>query len=148
MPTPRREIGQLLMRLTQDFQHRLDADLARRGVEGIGRRHRRVFLHLSRNGPCRSVDLASAAGIRPQSMMTIVHELEELGFVHRSADPGDSRAKRIALTAAGRRLVAELARSTETVWRQYAGLAGEPLLRRLGADIQALLEATEGGQHP
>lgn len=143
MPEPRREIGQLLMRLTQDFQHRLDADLARRGVAGIGRRHRRVFLHLSRRGPCRSVDLAAAAGIRPQSMMTIVHELEALGFVQRSADPDDSRAKRIALTAAGRRLIAELSRSTATVWRQYAKLAGEPLLQRLVADMQTLMDRTE-----
>ncbi|MFM7783143.1 MAG: MarR family winged helix-turn-helix transcriptional regulator [Gammaproteobacteria bacterium] len=148
MPGTRREIGQLLMRLTQDFQQRLDADLARRGVSGIGRRHRRVFLHLARNGPCRSVDLAAAAGIRPQSMMTIVHELDELGFVRRSADPGDSRAKRIALTAGGRKLVTELARSSEAVWRQYASLAGAPLLQRLSTDMQALLEATAAGEAP
>lgn len=144
MPDARREIGQLLMRLTQDFQHRLDADLARRGVAGIGRRHRRVFLHLSRLGPCRSVDLAAAAGIRPQSMMTIVHELEALGFVQRRIDPDDSRAKRIALTAAGRSLINELSRSTATVWRQYAKLAGEPLLQRLMNDMQALMDKAEG----
>jgi DNA-binding MarR family transcriptional regulator len=81
-------------------------------------------------------------------MMTIVHELEELGFVHRSADPGDSRAKRIALTAQGRKLVTELARSTETVWRQYAGLTGEVRLGRLSADMQSLLDAIAGGEKP
>lgn len=144
MPDPRREIGQVLMRMLQDFQRRLDADLAARGVQGIGRRHRRAFLHLSRFGPCRSVDLAAAAGIRPQSMMKIVHELEELGFVRRSADPEDSRAKRIALTAAGKRLVAELARSTETVWEQYAAIAGDGLLLRLLADMRTLLEPPTG----
>jgi len=81
------QIGQTLMLLTRDFQRRLDEDLRRRGVRGIGARHREVFLHLAQHGASRSVDLASAVGITPQSMMAIVHELEELGLVERSVDP-------------------------------------------------------------
>jgi len=142
------EIGEVLMLLTQDFQRRLDADLARRGIVGIGARHRSVFLHLGRDGACRSVDLAEAAGIRPQSMMKIVHELERLGLVERSTDPADSRAKLISFTSSGKRLIRELARSTETVWRQYAVLAGEPFLRRTFEQLQALLKLSRGKQRP
>jgi len=137
------EIGQVLMLLTEDFQRRLDADLSHRGISGIGVRHRRVFLHLARHGACRSVDLAEAAGIRPQSMMKIVHELEELALVERTTDPADSRAKLIDFTPAGRRLIRELGRSTETVWRQYAGLAGESVLQQTFDALQHLLQLTQ-----
>ena len=88
----RSEIGQTLMLLTRDFQRRLDADLKARGVQGIGARHRAVFLFLGRNGASRAVELAQSAGIRPQSMMRIVHELEAMGMVERRADPADQGA--------------------------------------------------------
>jgi DNA-binding MarR family transcriptional regulator len=139
-PASNNELGMVLMLLTQDFQRRLDADLAARGVPGIGARHRRLFLHLSRHGTSRSVDLAAEAGVTPQSMMKIVHELEQLGLVRRSPDPQDSRAKRIALTPAGRGLVRELTRSTQTVWAQYAALDGETFLNTTFQGMQRLLE--------
>jgi DNA-binding MarR family transcriptional regulator len=142
------EIGQVLMLLTQDFQRRLDADLVRRGIVGIGARHRSVFLHLAQHGACRSVDLAEAAGIRPQSMMKIVHELEHLGLVERTTDPADSRAKLITFTTSGKRLIRELGRSTETVWRQYAALAGDPFLRRTFDQLQQLLKLSQGEKRP
>ena len=139
---PAREIGQLLMRVTADFQRRLDQDLRERGVSGISARHRAVFLHLGRFGPCRSVDLAQAAGIRPQSMMKIVHELEDMGLVQRSADPSDSRAKLIDFTSRGRHFIQELGRSTETVWAQYAQLIGEKPLKDSLQTLNQLLECS------
>ena len=133
------ELGQTLMLALGDFQRRLDADLKLRGVVGIRSRHRAVFIHLDRFGASRSVELAAAAGIRPQSMMKIVHEMEELGLVTRSADPGDSRAKLIAFTPAGQDLIEELTRSTEAVWGQYAQLLGEAELARALGSLRKLL---------
>lgn len=119
---PKHELGQTLMLALHDFQRRLDRDLAERGVQGISARHRKVFFHLNHSGPGRSVDLAEQVGVRPQSMMKTVHELEELGLVTRCADPLDSRAKLIALTAEGQTFIDELARSTLQVWEDYAAL--------------------------
>ena len=128
------ELGQTLMRILEDFQRRLDADLSERNVEGIRPQHRVVFMHLDRFGASRSVDLAAAAGIRPQSMMKIVHELEQLGLVTRKPDPRDSRAKLVEFTAAGQKLIEELTRSTETVWDQCAQqLGGRKLEQSLDA---------------
>ena len=124
-PALEHEIGEILMLMTRDFQHRLDSDLAARGVCGVGARHRSVFLYLGRNGPSRAVDLAHAAGIRPQSMMQAIHELEAMGLVIRSIDPLDSRAKLIQFSDAGERLIEELRISTEAVWRQYSALLSE-----------------------
>jgi MarR family transcriptional regulator for hemolysin len=125
---PKHELGQTLMMALGDFQQRLDADLAMRGVSGIPSRHRRVFMHLKRNGASRSAELAQRIGVTPQSMMKTVHELEELGLVTRSADPADSRAKLVAFTAKGQKLIDELTRSTETVWDQYAAMLDEQAL--------------------
>ena len=139
------ELGQTLMLALADFQRRLDDDLQSRDIPGIRARHRAVFIHLNRFGASRSVDLAAAAAIRPQSMMKIVHELEDLGLVTRREDPRDSRAKLIEFTAAGRDLIGELKDSTEAVWDQYAKVLGTKELGRTLGSIRALfLAATEG----
>ena len=137
------EVGQLLMLTLQDFQRRLDEDLAGAGFPGIRYRHRALFMHLDRHGASRSVDLAEAAGIRPQSMMKIVHELEGLGLICRRADPTDSRAKLIEFTAEGQRVIEQLTRSTEQVWTQYAALLGERKLNQLLASLDTLLGLSE-----
>lgn len=133
------ELGQLLMLTLQDFQRRLDRDLEGSGFPGIRYRHRALFMHLDRYGASRSVELAEAAGIRPQSMMKIVHELEELGLITRRTDPADSRAKLIEFTGEGERLIAQLTRSTEQVWQQYAEMLGEKKLGQLMGSLDSLL---------
>ena len=128
------------MLMARDFQQRLDDDLTERGIQGVSQRHRAIFLHLGQNGASRSVELALAAGIRPQSMMVIIHELEDMGLIERRPDPGDSRAKLIDFTVKGRKLISELTRSTETVWRQYADIAGKQKLERTFAALGELLD--------
>jgi MarR family transcriptional regulator for hemolysin len=135
-------IGQILMLMTRDFQQRLDADLVARGIVGIGQRHRAVFLYLGQNGASRSVELAEAAGIRPQSMMVIIHELEGLGLIERRPDPSDSRAKLIDFTTAGQTFIDELTESTEGVWQQYADIVGKKELTTLFDGLQSLLNDT------
>lgn len=142
-PQPRQALGQTLMLMTRDFQQRLDKDLEARGVRGVGARHRAIFLFLGRNGASRAVDLAEAAGIRPQSMMKIVHELESLGLLERREDPTDSRAKLIDFTPLGRELIAQLSQSTETVWQQYADILGRSALEQTVKNLNTLLQAGE-----
>lgn len=137
------EIGRILMLTLQDFQQRLDSDLQQRGIEGIGQRHRGVFLHLARFGPSRSVDLAAAAGIRPQSMMAIINELEQLGLIRRRPDPQDSRAKLIEFTPQGKELIEELRRSTSEVWGQYQRLLGKQELEHTFGGLKRLLDTVQ-----
>ena len=96
--------------------------------------------HLEQHGASRSVDLAAAAGITPQSMMKSVHELEELGLVSRAEDPADSRAKLVEFTPAGRRLIAQLSAATERVWAEYAALLGEKELDRTMTALKRLVQ--------
>ena len=127
------------MLMARDFQRRLDEDLQRRGVHGISARHRAVFLHLGQHGASRSVDLAQSAGVRPQSMTVIIHELEQLKLIERRPDPSDSRAKLIDFTPQGRQLIDELGRSTETVWEQYTAIVGNRELAKSFDQLQNIL---------
>lgn len=133
------ELGMALLLALEDFQRRLDAELAQNGFPGIRRRHRMVFRHIATHGPSRSVDLAGAVGIRSQSMMKIVHELEELGWVKRSVDPADSRAKLIAFSPQGEQLLAQLDASTQVVWEQYAQQLGVETLVTLLASLRLMV---------
>lgn len=147
MAAPQRfELGHTLMLMLEDFQRRLDEDLHKRGVRGVRSRHRAVFIHLDRHGASRSVELAAAAGIRPQSMMKIVHELEQLDLVSRCLDPTDSRAKLIEFTPAGQAFIEELSRSTETVWEQYAQVLGENEMERTINALATLLPPAVRGE--
>jgi len=141
-------LGQTLFMLQQDFQRRLDADLAEHGFEGIRSRHRVVFMHLARHGASRSVDLAAAAGIRAQSMMKIVHELETLGLVKRREDPDDSRAKLIEFTTRGQAHIEVLTQATEAVWNQYAQLIGHSELNKSFNTLTQLLTLSTERQNP
>ena len=136
-------LGQTLMLVARDFRRRLDADLLARGIAGISHRHNDVFLYLGRNGPSRSVDLAQATGIRPQSMMKIIQELEQQGLLQRRPDPTDSRAKLVDFTAAGGKLIAELGASTATVWEQYRRVLGTTELQRTMQNLDSLITAGE-----
>jgi DNA-binding MarR family transcriptional regulator len=63
--------------------------------------HGAVFSQLGQEG-ARLTDLARGAQMSPQAMGELVDELEGLGYVVRTPDPGDRRAKLIMLTDAGR----------------------------------------------
>ncbi len=142
------EFGRILMLVLQDFQRRLDIDLEQQDIAGISRRHRAVFLHLARFGPSRSVDLAAAAEIRPQSMMAILNELEQLQLIERRPDPDDSRAKLIDITEQGREFIDQLSRSTTRVWDHYAEQLGQDELEQSFNGLKHLLTTLQhSGEH-
>ncbi|MFE4977562.1 MarR family winged helix-turn-helix transcriptional regulator [Kitasatospora sp. NPDC056651] len=69
--------------------------------------------------------IAEKLHAEPSNVTVIVDRLESRGLVERSVDPGDRRVKRVAATATGREVVADL--------RARTPFAGDPLVR-LSAD--------------
>jgi DNA-binding MarR family transcriptional regulator len=78
-----------------------------------------VLTRLSGEQGVTASELAAAEGVRHQSMTSTVASLTALGLVERRPDPDDGRRLLIALTAEGRRRVAE-GRQARQEW-----LAGE-----------------------
>ena len=61
-----------------------------------------VLTRLDKDGPASGSDLATAEGVRPQSVATILAALAGQGLVHRTPDPHDGRRLVVRLTPAGR----------------------------------------------
>ncbi|WP_269857561.1 MarR family winged helix-turn-helix transcriptional regulator [Streptomyces sp. RPT161] len=89
---------------------------------------------LEQAGPIRLTALAAAEGVTQPSMTQLVQRLERQGLATRVGDPQDGRVCLVAITDAGREVLAERHRSA------HARLA--ELLGTLPAeDLQALGEA-------
>jgi len=112
------------------------------GVVGSGfpikPHHSAVFGQIRAEG-MRLTDLARGANITPQSMGQIVDELEELGYVVRTPDPRDRRAKLIKLTAEGITVAQQGATTIQGIEEHLVAMLGERDYRKLRTILTAIL---------
>ena len=113
------------------------------GVVGAGYpqkpSHSAVFAQIRPEGS-RLTDLARGANISPQAMGELVDELEDLGYVERTPDPSDRRAKLIMLTPRGHQCIeAGIAtiQGIENQLDEILGQRGHATLRKLLAKVLA-----------
>jgi MarR family transcriptional regulator, temperature-dependent positive regulator of motility len=76
--------------------------------------HHRVMAHVTHEG-IRLTDLADRAGVTKQAMSELVADLEALGYLQRTPDPRDGRAKLIGFTDKGRAAVAAAMQAFERI---------------------------------
>ena len=101
-----------------------------------------VFGQLGPDGK-RLTDLAKTANMTPQAMAEIVDELEALGYVKRTPDPTDRRAKLIRLTADGQSLTKLGADTIGRIEKQISTILGNDGHRQLRALLTQLLPDTD-----
>jgi len=113
-----RMMEQSVTRLLLDAYRSLDAEveeaLRDRGVVDLRPGLARALILVDRSGTHLS-ELAQRAQITKQAMMQAIDELESLGCVRRTPDPGDGRAKVVRLTARGLRHRAAARKSVASV---------------------------------
>jgi DNA-binding MarR family transcriptional regulator len=119
------------------------ARLAAKGHEAVRPAHSAVFEHLDDTGTTVST-LAARAQMTKQAMAELVGHLERHGYVVRTPDPTDRRAKLVAPTAAGREVVAIAQELVPEVERHVDAALGADRVRALRHDLQVLLEARLG----
>lgn len=98
-------LGELVMQVARGLRRRFAATLEPWGVTPHESRALRV---VGEHGPARLGVVAQHLRIAPRSVTDVVDSLEARGFVAREPDPRDRRATRVALTARGRTVLAEL----------------------------------------
>ncbi|MEV6244285.1 MarR family transcriptional regulator [Lentzea sp. NPDC051838] len=119
--------GFLLWRVTLAWQRAMRAALAPHDLTHV----QFVLLAslwwlVSHNGPPSQQQLASHAGTDPMMTSQVLRKLEDRGFVSRSVDPADSRARLLELTSAGKALVSKAMKDVEDADVAYfAGLGSE-----------------------
>jgi DNA-binding MarR family transcriptional regulator len=93
-----------------------------------------MLFRLSDNPGLSSAALARDIGLRPQSIVGLVHPLEQAGYLERETSPQHQRVLHVHLTAKGRKLVGDAMR--------VAGRVEAELLEELTVQqVEALQEA-------
>ena len=112
------------------------------GHEGPSWSQAAAMARLDRTGPMTTAELARAEMVKPQSMGTLLAELEQEGLVQRTPHPSDGRQILFSLTPAGvearrRRQAAKLAWLTAAIAQfdadeQRTLVGAIALVKRLG----------------
>jgi DNA-binding MarR family transcriptional regulator len=91
----------LLLRASSRLVDGIQDRMARRGYDDVRPAHGFAFTLIA-GGGATAGQLAEHLGVTKQAAAQMVQELEAKGYVTRSTDPADRRAKRVVLTARGR----------------------------------------------
>ncbi|MBN8849222.1 MULTISPECIES: MarR family transcriptional regulator [unclassified Sphingomonas] len=122
---------QLMKGLAGAYLHihrRLNRALAQEGTS-LARTKMLMFVQ-AQEGAARAADIAELFDLAPRTVTDALDGMERDGLIVRTADPGDRRVKRVAITPTGARAVA----------------AGEPLRKRLLTEQFAGLSEDERAQ--
>ncbi|MEV6113284.1 MarR family winged helix-turn-helix transcriptional regulator [Streptomyces sp. NPDC052109] len=94
---------------------------------------------LEQEGPIRLTALAAAEGIAQPSMTALVHRLEDQGLATRVGHPEDGRVRLVAITGAGRELMAERRRALGARVADMLAALPEQDVRALGEAMRTAL---------
>ena len=107
---------------------------------GLTPTRRAVLFTVTREGPLRLSELASAEGLNPTMLSRVISDLVDAGLLERVSDERDRRSAWVKVTPAGRRLAEGMRRErTDALNVALEALSDEERLR-----IELAIEALEG----
>ncbi len=120
----------------QDARGRIHAAVRDAGFDDVGSPHITLFRWPGPEGR-RPTEVAADAQISKQRVNDLLGDLERLGYLERTVDPTDERARIVRLTERGQRLQEAALASHRAVEREWADAVGperwEQLLEALAA---------------
>jgi DNA-binding MarR family transcriptional regulator len=125
-------LGVLLFVAYRAMESRVFGELAAVGFGDVTPAQARVFQRIGTDGT-RLSDLADQAQVTKQTAGVLVDALERAGYVHRTPDPTDARARLVRISERGEAAVAAAARAVEQVeseWADFLGPTRTAALRR------------------
>lgn len=130
-------IGALLRAPAQAIHRRIIDELNAAGFDDLRLPHMQVFQYPGPDGAHPSA-LAERANVSRQAMNQLLGSLEGAGYVVRTDDPEDGRARLVHLTELGRSAYAkilEILRSIEREWSDVLGADRFVELKELLLDV-------------
>ena len=132
------------------FRHLIDglhARLADRGWSAMRPPYGFVLVAAS-EGPLTGGAVAELLGTTKQAASKLVDAMEALGYVRREAGRDDARAKLVALTPRGRRLLDDVEAIYADLEAEWADIVGRPRVEAMRADLLTVMRAAHGGELP
>jgi DNA-binding MarR family transcriptional regulator len=116
-------IAMIAQALQRAFEAECFARLAAAGFTGLRVRHSILLNSLGPEGS-RITTLAAELGMTKQAMGELIDDLESNGYLERTSDPDDRRARIIRFTDQGQRALALAFEIMPAIERKYAELVG------------------------
>jgi DNA-binding MarR family transcriptional regulator len=136
-PSGTDNFGNLFRDTTLAMQEMVRLRLVERGFGDLRPSMVAVAQHISADGS-RVTDLAAAAWITKASVVQAIDELERRGYVERTPDPTDGRAKLVRMTAKGRAAEAAGREAIAEIRTALADAMGRARMRSLETGLREL----------
>jgi DNA-binding MarR family transcriptional regulator len=129
----------LLGLATRQLSSELHGKLVAAGITDHRDSWNNVMPHIPPDG-IRLTDLAARAGMTKQAMAELVTEIERRGYLQRTPDPADRRAKIIGFTSQGWSLVSAALPALGELETGITSRIGEPAVARLRSTLLEILD--------
>jgi DNA-binding MarR family transcriptional regulator len=129
----------LLGLVTRQVATDLNDKLLEAGVTGHRDSWNNVMPHIPPGG-IRLTDLAARAGMTKQAMAELVAEIERRGYLQRTTDPADRRAKIITFTDQGWATVKLALSALTELEEEITGRMGETAISQLRSTLLQILD--------
>jgi DNA-binding MarR family transcriptional regulator len=136
------DLGLLLFSAYRTLENRVVRALAEAGYSDVTAAQARVFQRIAPGGT-RQTDLAEQTQLAKQTVGFLVDQLERSGYVERTPDPADARARLVRVSAKGAGVAARAAAVTaavESEWTAHLGPQRMAQLRRALCQVRELCD--------
>ncbi len=135
-----RNLGRLMFSATDVFVREKLRTVHAGGFGAITEVHMALVQNLDLHGT-RLTTIAARASMTKQSMLELVDKAETLGFVERQADPYDRRAKLVAFTPTGLKMLELVREGVASAERRMAAVIGATSLATMKERLAAYAAA-------
>lgn len=145
MPTSSWNTATAVLRLASEIVDGVQQGLAERGFDDVRPVHGFAFARLS-GSPATTAQLAEHLGITKQATSELVQHLVDRGYLTRTVDPHDRRARLLVLTEHGQACTRTAERAASATVNSWKNRVGPDVFD----DVQTALEglATPGRLRP